>query len=338
MKFKVVLLGMVASCFTFPLKAQMLINGAGATFPFPLYSKWFSDYQKVSPETQFNYQSIGSGGGIRQFLDRTIDFGATDTPMTDDQLKKAGKGVLHVPMAIGSVVLSFNLPGQSALKLAPEIVSGIFLGTIKKWEDSEIRKLNPQSTASGDIMVIHRSDGSGTTAVFTDYLSKVSSAWKEKVGAGTSVNWPVGLGGKGNEGVAGLIKQTPSSIGYVEFVYAKTNKLSVASLKNSHGEFIEPSLSSLTAAAQSFLASMPTDYRLSLTNSKGKGSYPLSSFSYLLIWEDLTHTPKGLPLVKFLKWALSAGQTKASQLDYAPLPQALIKRLETSIERIKVTL
>jgi len=271
-------------------------------------------------------------------MDRTIDFGATDTPMTDEQLKKAGKGILHVPMAIGSVVLSFNLPGQTELKLTPEVVSGIFLGTIKKWDDPEIKKLNPQLSVSGDMMVVHRSDGSGTTAIFTDYLTKVSPAWKEKVGTGNSVNWPVGLGGKGNEGVAGLIKQTPLSIGYVEFVYAKTNKLSVASLKNAQGEFIEPSLSSLTAAAQSFLASMPQDYRMSLSNSKGKGSYPLSSFTYLLIWEDLTHTPKGAPLVKFLKWALSDGQTKASQLDYAPLPSALVKKLEKSLGKIKVTL
>jgi len=313
-----------------------LINGAGATFPYPLYSKWFSDYRQVSPDIQINYQSIGSGGGIRQFTDKTVDFGATDTPMTDDQLKKVGEPVLHIPTAIGSVVISFNLPGVKSLKLTPELVALIFLGEIKKWDDSRLVKINPDLKATGDIMVAHRSDGSGTTAVFTDYLTKVSPAWKEKVGMGTSVNWPVGLGGKGNEGVAGLVKQTPSSIGYVEFVYAKSNQLAVASIQNSRGEYIEPSIKSLTAAAFSEMTKMPSDFRSSITNPSGKGSYPISSYTYLLIRKDMSASEKGMGLVKFLKWAMQEGQKKAAALEYAPLPAALVTKIEASIGTIKV--
>jgi phosphate transport system substrate-binding protein len=313
-----------------------LINGAGATFPYPLYSKWFSDYRQVSPDIQINYQSIGSGGGIRQFTDKTVDFGATDTPMTDDQLKKVGEPVLHIPTAIGSVVISFNLPGVKSLKLTPELVALIFLGEIKKWDDSRLVKINPDLKATGDIMVAHRSDGSGTTAVFTDYLTKVSPAWKEKVGMGTSVNWPVGLGGKGNEGVAGLVKQTPSSIGYVEFVYAKSNQLAVASIQNSKGEYIEPSIKSLTAAAFSEMTKMPSDFRSSITNPSGKGSYPISSYTYLLIRKDMSASEKGMGLVKFLKWAMQEGQKKAATLEYAPLPAALVTKIEASIGTIKV--
>lgn len=321
---------------TSSLMAATLINGAGATFPYPLYSKWFTEYQKVSPQTQINYQSIGSGGGIRQFTDKTIDFGATDTPMTDDQLKKVGEPVLHIPTAIGSVVISFNIPGVKQLKLNPELVAAIFLGEIKKWEDPRLKKINPSLQASGDILVIHRSDGSGTSAVFTDYLSKVSSVWKEKVGAGTSVNWPVGLGGKGNEGVAGLIKQTPLSVGYVEYVYAKTNNLSFATLQNQKGEFIEPSLNSLTAAALSEMKTLPNDYRISITNASGKGSYPISSFTYLLVRQDMSSSPKGVAFVNFLKWALHEGQESAKSLDYAPLPSALVQKLESSLGTIKL--
>ena len=315
---------------------NILINGAGATFPYPLYSKWFSDYQKISPQTQINYQSIGSGGGIRQFTDKTIDFGATDTPMTDEQLKKVGEPVLHIPTAIGSVVLSFNIPGVRNLKLTPELISSIFLGEIKKWEDPRFKKVNPNLSVSGDILVIHRSDGSGTSAVFTDYLSKVSPVWKEKVGMGTSVNWPVGLGGKGNEGVAGLIKQTPMSIGYVEYVYAKTNGLAVASLQNPKGEFVEPTLKSLTAAAVSEIKSLSSDFRLSITNSSGASSYPISSFTYLLLRQDMSNSPKGAAFVSFLKWALKEGQVSAQSLDYAPLPSALVQKIEASIKTIKV--
>jgi phosphate transport system substrate-binding protein len=316
--------------------ANTLINGAGATFPYPLYSRWFSDYQKISPSTQINYQSIGSGGGIRQFTDKTIDFGATDSPMTDEQLKKVGEPVIHVPTAIGSVVLSYNLPGQKKIKLTSDLIAAIFLGDLTKWEDPRLKKLNPELTAAGDIVVIHRSDGSGTTAVFTDYLSKVSSPWKEKVGTGTSVKFPVGLGGKGNEGVAGLIKQTPLSLGYIEFVYAKTNQLPVASLQNSQGEFVEPTLASLTAAANAMMSSMPPDYRLSITNSAGKGAYPISSFTYLLIRQDMSASDKGKALVGFLKWALTEGQKTAAALDYAPLPTALEKKLKNTVQTIKV--
>ncbi len=316
--------------------ANTLINGAGATFPYPLYSRWFSDYQKISPSTQINYQSIGSGGGIRQFTDKTIDFGATDSPMTDEQLKKVGEPVIHVPTAIGSVVLSYNLPDQKKIKLTSDLIAAIFLGDLTKWEDPRLKKLNPELTAAGDIVVIHRSDGSGTTAVFTDYLSKVSSPWKEKVGTGTSVKFPVGLGGKGNEGVAGLIKQTPLSVGYIEFVYAKTNQLPVASLQNSQGEFVEPTLASLTAAANAMMSSMPPDYRLSITNSAGKGAYPISSFTYLLIRQDMSASDKGKALVGFLKWALTEGQKTAAALDYAPLPTALEKKLKNTVQTIKV--
>jgi phosphate transport system substrate-binding protein len=317
-------------------QANTLINGAGATFPYPLYSRWFSDYQKISPSTQINYQSIGSGGGIRQFTDKTIDFGATDSPMTDEQLKKVGEPVIHIPTAIGSVVVSYNLPKQKKLKLTSDLIAAIFLGDLTKWEDPRLKKLNPDLTATGDIVLIHRSDGSGTTAVFTDYLSKVSSQWKEKVGTGTSVKFPVGLGGKGNEGVAGLIKQTPFSLGYIEFVYAKTNQLPVASLQNSQGEFVEPSLASLTAAANAMMGSMPSDYRLSITNSAGKGAYPISSFTYLLIRQNMSASEKGKALVGFLKWALTEGQKTAAALDYAPLPGALEKKLQNTVETIKV--
>jgi phosphate transport system substrate-binding protein len=316
--------------------ANTLINGAGATFPYPLYSRWFSDYQKISPSTQINYQSIGSGGGIRQFTDKTIDFGASDSPMTDEQLKKVGEPVIHIPTAIGSVVVSYNLPKQKKLKLTSDLIAAIFLGDLKKWEDPRLKKLNPDLTATGDIVLIHRSDGSGTTAVFTDYLSKVSSQWKEKVGTGTSVKFPVGLGGKGNEGVAGLIKQTPFSLGYIEFVYAKTNQLPVATLQNSKGEFVEPSLASLTAAANAMMSSMPPDYRLSITNSAGKGAYPISSFTYLLIRQDMSASEKGTALVGFLKWALTEGQKTAAALDYAPLPVALEKKLQNTVQTIKV--
>ncbi|NDD04656.1 MAG: phosphate ABC transporter substrate-binding protein PstS, partial [Proteobacteria bacterium] len=306
------------------------------TFPYPLYSKWFSDYSLVAPDTQINYQSIGSGGGIRQFTDRTVDFGATDSPMTDEQLKKLGEPVLHIPTAIGSVVLSFNLPGERDLKLTPELISAIFMGEVKKWDDPRIIKINPGLKAKTDIVVVHRSDGSGTTGVFTDYLSKVSPAWKERVGAGTSVNWPAGLGGKGNEGVAGLIKQTPASIGYVEFIYAKTNQLAVAQIKNSQGEFVEPSLKALTNAALAELSKMPTDFRTSITNASGKGSYPISSYTYLLIRQTMSVDAKGPALVRFLKWAMHEGQTKASALEYAPLPPALVKKIETAIDSITI--
>ncbi len=315
--------------------AATLINGAGATFPFPLYSKWFSEYQKINSEVQINYQSIGSGGGIRQFSDKTVDFGASDAPMTDEQMQKAGAPVVHIPTVLGAVVAVYNISGvQSGLKLTPEALSAIFLGEIKKWEDPRLTKLNPELKLTGDIIVVHRSDGSGTSAVFTDYLSKVSPAWKEKVGQGTAVNWPVGLGGKGNEGVAGLVKQTPGSIGYVEFVYAEFNNLSYANLKNKTGKFVTPSLASVTSAATASIKAMPEDFRISITNAEGPGAYPLSSFTYLLVWRDTPDAEKGGQLVKFLNWAIKDGQKLASELKYSPLPKSLVAKIEAKIKTL----
>jgi phosphate transport system substrate-binding protein len=317
--------------------ASTLINGAGATFPYPLYSKWFSEFNKLHPDLQINYQSIGSGGGIRQFTDKTIDFGATDVPMTDEQQAKLSVPALHIPTVLGSVVIVYNLPDVgAALKLSPDVVADIFLGQIKKWDDARIKKLNPTAKLSGDIIVAHRSDGSGTSGVFTDYLSKVSPAWKEKVGQGTAVNWPLGLGGKGNEGVAGLVKQTRGSIGYVEFVYAAQNKLSFAALRNKAGVFVTPSLKALTAAASGSLKAMPEDFRVSITDADGKDSYPISSFTYLLVYKTLTDVEKGEKLVKFLKWAVKDGQKMATDLQYAPLPASLVSKIEAKIGSIEV--
>ena len=313
------------------------INGAGATFPYPLYSKWFSEYQKVDPSVQFNYQSIGSGGGIRQFTEKTIDFGASDAPMTDEQLKKAAAPVLHIPTVLGAVVLTYNLEGvKTGLKLTPEVLAGIFLGTTKKWEDPSITKLNPGVKLSGDIAVVHRTDGSGTSNIFTDYLSKVSPEWKTKVGTGTSVNWPTGLGGKGNEGVAGQIKQTPGSIGYVELIYAVNNHLPYSDLKNKAGQFVTPSLKSVTAAASGALKAMPEDFRISITNAEGKDSWPISGFTYLLVWKNMPDADKGAKLVKFLHWAETGGQSYAEPLSYAPLPKSLVHKVQAKIDSISL--
>lgn len=318
-------------------RAATLINGAGATFPYPLYSKWFSDYQKVSPETNINYQSIGSGGGIRQFSEKTVDFGATDAPMTDEQLTKAGAPIVHIPTVLGAVVVTYNLEGvEKGLKLSPEVLAGIFLGKITKWNDTQITKENPKAKLSGDILVVHRSDGSGTSAIFTDYLSKVSADWKTKVGAGTAVNWPIGLGGKGNEGVTGLVKQTPGSIGYVELVYAENNKLPYASLKNKAGQYVMPSVAAVTAAADGALKAMPEDFRVSLTNADGKQSYPISGFTYLLVWKTPSDAKKGAELVKFLKWSMKDGQAKAAEMFYAPLPKSLVTKVEAKIGTIEI--
>ncbi len=317
------------------VSASTLINGAGATFPYPLYSKWFSEFQKVSPEAQINYQSIGSGGGIRQFTDKTVDFGASDAPMTDEQLGKAGAPVLHIPTVLGAVVVTYNLPGvEKGLKLSADTLSEIFMGKITKWSDPKIAKANPKAKLSGDILVVHRSDGSGTSAIFTDFLAKVSPEWKEKVGAGTAVNWPTGLGGKGNEGVTGLLKQTPGSIGYVELVYAENNKLPYAALKNKSGEFVLPTVSAVTAAADGSLKSMPEDFRVSITNAEGKLAYPISGFTYLLVWKNPPDAQKGAELVKFLKWSVKEGQALASGLFYAPLPKSLVPKIEAKIQTI----
>ena len=317
--------------------AATLINGAGATFPYPLYAKWFSEYRKANPEVEINYQSIGSGGGIRQFIEKTVDFGATDAPMSDEQLARAGAPVLHIPTVLGAVVLTYNLPNApKGLKLTPDIVADAFLGKVTKWNDPRITALNPGVKLEGDILIVHRSDGSGTTNIFTDYLSKVSPDWKAKAGTGTAVKWPVGLGGKGNEGVAGLIKQTPGSLGYVELIYAETNKLPYATLKNKAGTFVQPTLAAVTAAADGALKAMPDDFRISLANADGKDAYPISGFTYLLVWKSMPDAAKAERLVKFLSWAVNDGQKLAGALQYAPLPKSLATKVEAKIKTIEV--
>lgn len=319
-----------------PAVAAVQINGAGATFPNPIYSKWFSEYNKKHPEVQINYQPIGSGGGIRQFSEKTVDFGATDSPMTDEQMTKAGAPVIHIPTVLGAVVVTYNLAGvEKGLKLTPDVMADIFLGKIKKWDDARLTKINPGLKLAGDILVVHRSDGSGTTAIFTDFLAKTSPAWKDKVGAGTALNWPVGLGGKGNDGVAGLVKQTPGSIGYVELIYAESNKLPYASVQNKAGEFVVPSLQSVTAAAEGAMKGIPEDFRVSITNAEGKQSYPISGFTYLLVWKTIPDVEKGKAFVAFLKWALKEGQAFAADLHYAPLPKGLVGRVDSKVATIE---
>jgi phosphate transport system substrate-binding protein len=312
---------------------SLLINGAGATFPFPLYSKWFSEYHKLRPELSFNYQSIGSGGGIQQLTNGTVDFGASDAPMNEEQLAKI-PDVVHIPTVMGAVVVTYNAPIKD-LKLTPEALAGIFLGKITKWNDPALAKLNAgEKLPDSAINVAHRSDGSGTSFAFTDYLSKVSAEWKERVGKGTSVKWPVGLGGKGNEGVTGLVKQTPGSIGYVELAYANQNKLSLAALRNREGQFVKPTLEATSAAAAGI--EMPADYRVSITNAGGKESWPIASFTYLLVHKNAADAAKGLALVKFLWWATHEGQKMAAPLDYAPLPPKVVQMLEATIKSLTV--
>jgi len=320
------------SCFAY---STTLINGAGATFPYPLYSKWFAEYQKTHSQVHINYQSIGSGGGIRQFLEKTVDFGATDLPMTDEQLKKSSTTVLHIPTTIGAVVLSYLLPSMhEPLKLTPQTLASIFLGKITKWNDPALVALNPGlKNLSQDILVVHRADGSGTTGVFTDYLSKVSSEWKSKAGSGTAIHWPTGLGGKGNEGVMGLIKQTPGSIGYVELIYAKMNKHPYAWLQNKSGQIVEPTLQSVAAAVD--ISSIPADFRVSLTDSPQKSAYPLSSFTYLLVNQTMDKT-RGEPLLPFLRWSINEGQSFAEALSYTKLPKELIQKITAKINEIRI--
>ena len=315
--------------------AQMMINGAGATFPYPIYSKWFDEYAKVDPSVRFNYQSIGSGGGQKQILAQTVDFGASDGPMTDENLGKAPGKLLHIPTVAGAVVLTYNLPGNPSLKLDGDTIAGIFLGQIKKWNDPKIAALNPGTKLPDqDIVVVHRSDGSGTTFIFTDYLSKVSSEWKAKVGNNTSVNWPTGIGGKGNEGVSGQVKQTPGAIGYVELIYAAQNKMPIAELKNSAGEFVKPTIDSVTAALAT--ADIPDDFRFSMTNAPGKDAYPISGATWLLVYEQQKDAAKGKKLVEFLKWAATKGEGMAKDLDYAPLPESVQARVLKRIDEIKM--
>jgi phosphate transport system substrate-binding protein len=312
----------------------MTINGAGATFPYPIYSKWFDAYAKVDPSARFNYQSIGSGGGQKQILAQTVDFGASDGPMSDENLAKAPGKILHIPTVAGAVVLTYNLQGNPNLKLDGETVADIFLGKIKKWNDPKIASTNQGVTLPNeDIVVVHRSDGSGTTYIFTDYLSKVSPEWKSKVGNNTSVSWPAGLGGKGNEGVSGQVKQTPDSIGYVELIYATQNKMPYAELKNAAGEFVKPTLDSVTAALAT--ANIPDDFRFSITNAAGKDAYPIAGATWLLVYEQQKDATKGKKLVEFLKWAETQGEQMAKDLDYAPLPETLQKRVMDRINEIK---
>jgi phosphate transport system substrate-binding protein len=315
--------------------AQMLINGAGATFPYPIYSKWFDEYVKVDPSVRFNYQSIGSGGGQKQILAQTVDFGASDGPMSDENLGKAPGKILHIPTVAGAVVLTYNLPGNPALKLDGDTIGGIFLGQIKKWNDPKLTALNPGTKLPDqEIVVVHRSDGSGTTFIFTDYLSKVSSEWKQKAGNNTSVNWPTGIGGKGNEGVSGQVKQTPGAIGYVELIYATQNKMPYAEVKNSAGEFVKPSLESITAALAT--GDIPEDFRFSITNAPGKDAYPICGATWLLVYEQQKDAAKGKKLVEFLKWAAKDGEKMAKDLQYAPLPDSLQQRVLKRINEIKM--
>ncbi len=315
--------------------AQTLMNGAGATFPYPIYSKWFDEYTKVDPSVRFNYQSIGSGGGIRQISQRTVDFGASDGPMTDDQLKKAPAELIHIPTVLGAVVATYNLPGNPTLHFTGDVLADIFLGKITNWDDGKIKSLNPGvSLPKTPIVVVHRSDGSGTTYIWADYLSKISKEWEGKVGRGTSVKWPAGLGGKGNEGVAGQIKNTPGALGYVELAYAITNKLPAASGKNAAGKFIEPTIATTTAAAAGAANNMPADFRVSLTNAPGDTAYPIASFTWLLVYKDQPNEAKGKLLTKFLWWAIHDGQKYPSDLLYAPLPAPVVKQIEAKVKQI----
>jgi phosphate transport system substrate-binding protein len=340
MKFTRLVALLTVSVLGFSLSdAQLKLNGAGATFPYVIYSKWFDVYhQKTGIE--FNYQSIGSGGGIKQVIEGTIDFGASDGPMTPEQLNEAatkqGTEVLHIPTVMGAVVLTYNLPGVGqGLKLTPDVLADIYLGQITTWNDPKLTSLNPgMNLPSQQILVAHRSDGSGTTFIFTDYLTKVSKMWEEKVRRGTSVNWPVGLGGKGNEGVSGLVKQTPGSIGYVELAYAVKNNLPYAKLRNKAGSFVEPKLESVTAAAAGAAKNMPADLRVSITNADGKDSYPICGFTWLLVYKHMRDKSKGAALVKFLRWAMTDGQSYAKGLLYAPLPKQVVSLCEAKIRQV----
>jgi phosphate transport system substrate-binding protein len=318
-----------------PAFAQTTLNGAGATFPYPMYSKWFSEYHKLHPDLEINYQSIGSGGGIRQVLAGTVDFGASDGPMTDEQLAQAKSKILHVPTVLGADVPAYNIPGVTGeLKFTPETLAGIFLGKISSWNDPAIAKDNPGvKFPNAPIIVVHRSDGSGTTYIWVDYLCKVSPEWQSQVGRGTSVRWPVGLGGKGNEGVAGMIRQMQGSIGYIELIYALENKIPYGVVRNSAGNFVKASLESVTAAAAS-VKSMPADFRVSITNAPGKDAYPISSFTWLLIPAQSKDPAKGKILADFLKWMVGPGQQMTAELAYAPLPANVAEKVKAEIKQV----
>ncbi len=330
----VLLLGCVL--LAMPVVGQTTLNGAGATFPYPIYSKWFSEYHKIHSEVEVNYQSIGSGGGIRQVTAGTVDFGASDMPMTDKQLQEVKSKILNIPTVLGADVPAYNVPGVSGeIKFTPEALAGIFLGKISKWNDKAITSANPGvNLPDKEIIVVHRSDGSGTTFIWTDYLSKVSSEWKSQVGADTSVKWPVGMGGKGNEGVAGFIRQLSGSIGYVELIYAMQNNIPYGSVRNSAGVFLKASLEGVTAAAAS-APKMPADFRVSITNAPGKDAYPISSFTWLLIPAQSKDAAKGKILADFLNWMVTDGQKMTSALAYAPLPESVAAKVKEAIKQVK---
>jgi len=330
----------VCAFLAFPAFCQTTLNGAGATFPYPMYSKWFSEYHKLHADIQVNYQSIGSGGGIRQVTEGTVDFGASDMPMTDAQLAEAQAKrktrILNIPSVLGADVPAYNIPGVSGeLKFTPEALAGIFLGMITKWNDKAITSVNPGvNFPDRPIIVVHRSDGSGTTFIWTDYLSKISPEWGSKVGRNTSVQWPIGLGGKGNEGVAGSIRQLPGAIGYVELIYAVQNNIPYGTVRNSAGNFVKASLDSVTAAAASS-PKMPADFRVSITNAPGKDAYPISSFTWLLIPQASKDAAKGKILVDFLNWMVTDGQKMTAALSYAPLPEVVVQKEKDAIKQVR---
>jgi phosphate transport system substrate-binding protein len=336
---RIVLL-LVCAFLALPAVSQTTLNGAGATFPNPIYSKWFSEYKKLHPEVQVNYQSIGSGGGIRQVTEGTVDFGASDMPMTDVQLTEAQAKrktkILNIPSVLGAVVPAYNIPGVSGeVKFTPDALAGIFLGKITKWNDKAITGANPGvNFPDKDIIVVHRSDGSGTTFIWTDYLSKVSADWKSDVGSNTSVKWPIGLGGKGNEGVAGSIRQLQGAIGYVELIYAVQNNIPYGSVRNAAGVFLKASLEGVTAAAAS-APKMPADFRVSITNAPGKDAYPISSFTWLLIPQQSQDAAKGKILADFLNWMVTDGQKMTAALSYAPLPDSVVQKEKEAIKQVK---
>ncbi len=336
MKRHILWITLLASAASIAASAET-INAAGATFPAAIYQRWFEEYHKAHPDIQINYQSIGSGGGIRQLTESTVDFGASDMPMTDKQLSDVSKfKVLHFPTVLGGLVPTYNVPGLNDLKFSSATLADIYLGRIKKWNDPALAKDNPGlKLPNEDITVVHRSDGSGTTFVWTDYLSKVSPEWKSKVGANTSVNWPVGLGGKGNEGVAGLVKQTPFSIGYVELFYAAQNKMEYGSVKNMAGAFVKADFNTVTEAAAGAAKEIPADFRVSITNAPGKNAYPISSFTWLLIPDKISDATKKKAITDFLQWMLTIGQMDAQGLDYAPLPKTIVAKEMKQISLVK---
>jgi len=334
----------ITALFLFGLSAlagakpgTVLLNAAGATFPYPIYSKWFDVYHSAHPNVQINYQSIGSGGGIRQLQAGTVDFGASDGPMTDEQLAQSKVKILHFPTVLGAVVPTYNISGVGGdLNFTQKALAGIYLGQITKWNDPEIAKANPGVKLPGDdIVVVHRSDGSGTSYIFTDFLSKISPEWKSKVGTNTSVNWPVGLGGKGNEGVTGLVKETPDAIGYIELIYAIQNKIPYGKVQNAAGKFLKADLAGVTAAASGAVKDMPADFRVSITNSPGPASYPISSFTWLLIPAQIPDAAKKSAVTDFLKWMLTDGQNYNESLSYAKLPAPVIAKEQKAIALIQ---